>query len=162
MVSELNHEHDLRRAWLLQIVASERERLITRIDELLQKVQLTPNRTNGLLNSLAWHERRRSAVDRLRELAAELARLADRTEDSEDEHRLYTGLAQLLNLERPLSDQEFILLRPLRLTDDEREQWTYELRLLLAQTAIEILQLLADSRLVRQEIIQNKGDLRWR
>lgn len=167
MVNETSDKLDLMRARLLQIIQGERVRLVTEIDPWIQEIRpeedspLPPHRLNGLINSVAWHERRPTARQRLRELADELRRLEMRAPDPGPERQLFVRLPLLLNLERPVSAHEEMLLRPLRLTIDEQETWALELRLLLAQTAVEMVALLADIRPLRNAIHEYKGALRW-
>lgn len=164
MVDEVSHRQELRRAQLFYIVQRESVRLVTQIETWLQEVRpdeeapLPPHRLNGLASSIAWHERRPAARQRLRELADELRRLEARTPDPSPERQLYASLPALLNLE---SSYEESLLQPLRLTFEEREHWMMELRLLLAQTAVEMLALIAELRPLRKDLDTYKGALRW-
>jgi hypothetical protein len=152
------------RARLLSIIQSERARLVAAIDAWFRpekELSLPPHRLNGLINSVAWHERRPGASQRLRELADELRRLEARAPDSSLERQIYAQLPVLINLERPVSSHEETLLRPLRLTIDEREVWVIELRLLLAQAAVEMIALLADIHPLRRDLDTCGGALRW-
>jgi hypothetical protein len=175
---------DMRRAYLIAAVQQQSQRLVEDLDRRVSALARQPDRDlppgespaerfaggsglpnhriNGIANSLAWHARRPAAEQRLAELNRELKGLIARAAQDSAEQQLYQELLSQLHLEAPATiGWETRTLAQLRLAEGERDHWLQQLRLLLAQALIQIVQTLVRSRQLRQELEAQGGAIRW-
>lgn len=171
----VNDEDDLRRAQLIAAVRDILPRMAPAIDGALRSalgdeaeeqaaeaglLKIQPARIVGLANSLAWHERRQTPARRLDELRAEIDRLAAKSAPGSQAATVYAFLRARLGLGQQPGDDEAQVLRELRFAPAERERWEGLARLLLAQTAVQLMELLARGDPLRQELEDRGGRVR--
>jgi hypothetical protein len=172
MVTPQTHQ----RAWLLPEVRAETGYLAQDIHDALKHITPPPDnhRIATLINSLAWHPAYGTRADpqevmtlRLQALHQELVRLRDKlTETSPAEAALYQMLLEKLGF---VSTDEpvWTVALPTRLpgrpgqTEAEQQAWAQHARLLLAQTALHLLQTLLRSRQLQHDIDTRGGSIQW-
>lgn len=150
------HEELRIQAGLAARIEAELPALAAEIDEQLGDLAIPNHRLSGLLNSLAWHQRRPTAAIRVRALAEELYRLEIQAA-FEREAQFYRFLRERLDT----GQESDSLLRGLRVPDERREHWVATARFTRARAALQIVEVLMRSADLRREIMQDGGEIRW-
>ncbi len=135
--------------------------LASTIARELGDLEIPNHRLSGLVNSLAWHQRRATPELRTQALAEELRRLEARA-TSEPEAAFYRFLSAQLGLGRAGAGQgRDPLLRGLRIPVEQEARFAALARFSRARAALHIVETLLRSNTLRREIAQNGGAILW-
>lgn len=148
-------------ATLAANIEAEVRSLAAEIAGQLGDLEIPRHRLSGIVNSLAWHQRRATPQLRTQALGEEIQRLRQRAAPGSAEAGFYDFLLQRLELPRAASLRDEPLLRGAHIPADQRERWSAIARLSRARAAVQILETLLRSAGLRREIAQEGGSIQW-
>ncbi len=159
--AEQARENELRRAALLIALRDNLQQMAQHLTVTLGTVELPNHRLSSIANSFAWHVQRPQPAARLACGIAEIKRLQQRVKRNSAEYNIYAWLLNQIGSAPQPSQEEQRLLDPLYLADNEIRDWLAYVRLLRAESLVQLLGLITRARPVAEEIAEAGGALRW-
>ncbi len=154
-------EQEIRRAKLLTALRVEISTMASNLYGQLGGMELPNHRLNGIANSFAWHAKRLDHAARLTYGIEEIKRLQQRIDRKGAEYAVYGWLlSQIGSGSRPSADEQK-LLDPLRLADNEVTDWLNHVRLLRAQSLLQLLIIFTQSKTFTKALTKAGGQLQW-